>query len=205
MSQDDEITVWMSKLAETPPEAAEKIWNHYYDKLIRYAARKLGASPRRVIDEEDIVLSAMHSLHKGLVAGRFPKFENREDLWRILLTITGAKAKKAIRHQMTQKRGGGEVRGESVFAHITEGPEGLGNVAGREPTPEFAEVLSLECEELLRQLGDPVLQRIALMKLQGHSNEDISDEIGCALRSVERKLNRIRSQWADAADALRQA
>ena len=109
---DDEITLWMNRLAQQPDVAAERIWGHYYEKLVRYAARKLGDAPRREWDEEDVAISALHSLHEGAVKGRFPQFDNREDLWKILLTIASRKDKKIIRRAMTQKLGVGEVRGE---------------------------------------------------------------------------------------------
>jgi DNA-directed RNA polymerase specialized sigma24 family protein len=195
-TSDDEVTVWMQQLAEGSDEGAEQIWRHYYEKLVRYASRKLGNLPKRELDEEDIASSAMYSLHRGVQAGRFPKFANRDDLWKILLTITSRKAGKKIRHQLTQKRGGGLVRGESIFMRAEEAGVGLNNVAGREPTPEFAELVSSECEDLLKRLGDEQLSEIALLKLQGFTNEEIAAQHQCAVRSVERKLGRIRSIWS---------
>ena len=197
-AMEDEITLWMNQLADESPEAAEKIWSHYFDKLVQYAGRKLGSAPRRDADEEDIALSAMHSLHRGVRAGRFPQFNSRDDLWKILLTITSNKAKQRIRHQMTQKRGAGEVRGESVFMTVDRTSMGIVEHAIQEPTPEFAEAVTLECEDLLNQLGDQMLREIALLKLQGYSNQEIADKQDCAVRSVERKLNRIRAIWNDA-------
>ena len=192
---ENEITDWLEDLSHHSPEAAEAIWAQFYDKLVEYARRKLGTAPRRDADEEDIALSAFHSLHRGLQAGRFPKLDSRDDLWKILLTITSNKVKKRIRHQTAQKRGGGAVRGESIFAGVDEGGAGLGGIAGHAPTPEFAESVSLECEELLERLGDERLQSIALFRLQGYSNQEIADQLHCTVRSVERKLQLIRSIW----------
>lgn len=195
----DEITIWIRQLGEASPEAAEKIWNHYYQKLVHFASRRLGGAPRRLVDEEDIVVSAMHSFHRGVMAGRFPKLDSRDDLWKILLTITNAKAQKSKRREMAQKRGGGHVRGESVFAlaGTDDQADGLANIQGREPTPEFAEMISMECDDLLGQLGDPKLQEIAVLKLQGYTNEEIAVEQKIAVRSVERKLQRIRLEWSE--------
>ena len=197
-TEEDEITVWMNQLDDQSSQAARKIWEHYYEKLIRYASRKLGDAPRRMVDEEDIVVSAMHSLHRGLRDGRFPDFASRDDLWRILLTITSNKAKKSIRREMTQKRGGGAIRGESIFVRANEDGPGIAGMAGTEPTPEFAEMVSVECDDLIEQLGDPGLKKVSLMKLQGFTNEEIAAEMGSSVRSVERKLARIRLVWADA-------
>jgi DNA-directed RNA polymerase specialized sigma24 family protein len=45
------------------------------------------------------------------------------------------------------------------------------------------------------QLEDLKLRLVALMKMQGYTNVEIAAKLGCALRSVERKLRLIRTQW----------
>ena len=52
------------------------------------------------------------------------------------------------------------------------------------------------CDVMLARLEDETLQNIALLKLQGHTNDEISDQLNCATRTVERKLNRIREIWS---------
>jgi DNA-directed RNA polymerase specialized sigma24 family protein len=44
-------------------------------------------------------------------------------------------------------------------------------------------------------LGDPELRRLAFWKMEGHSNEQIADRLGCVPRTVERRLRVIRSLW----------
>src|SRR5262249_9500618 len=41
--------------------AAEQLWRHYFEKLVRLAQARLKAAPRGVADEEDIALSAFDS------------------------------------------------------------------------------------------------------------------------------------------------
>ena len=36
---------------------------------------------------------------------------------------------------------------------------------------------------------------VALLKLEGHSNEEIARSLDCGLRTVERKLDVIRKRW----------
>ena len=43
-----------------------------------------------------------------------------------------------------------------------------------EPTPEDAAALNEELQKRLRALGDPVLRRIALRKLEGYTNKEIA-------------------------------
>jgi DNA-directed RNA polymerase specialized sigma24 family protein len=56
-----------------------------------------------------------------------------------------------------------------------------------------------EFERLLDRLGDPVLQSVALWKMEGHTNQEIATKLSqdrpTHERSVERKLQRIRRTW----------
>jgi DNA-directed RNA polymerase specialized sigma24 family protein len=71
----------------------------------------------------------------------------------------------------------------------------IDQVLGREPTPEFAAQMADECRQLLASLPDSELRSVAEWKLEGFTNEEIAAKLGCACRSVERKLRVIRSLW----------
>ena len=45
--------------------------------------------------------------------------------------------------------------------------------------------------------GDSDLRSVALWKLEGLGNEEISEKLGCGLRSVGRKLRLIRKVWIE--------
>lgn len=198
---DDDITHWILGLAQGDARAAELLWQRYYEQLVQTARRRLG-SHRRVSDEEDIALSAMHSFCRGASEGRFPRLADREDVWKLLMTITARKAMAHRRREMRQKRGGGTVRGESVFAHhdALERNPGINEILGDQPTPAFAALLTEEMERLLGVLDEPALREIALMKLEGYTNDEIAARLECARRTVERKLARIREKWSQSGD-----
>jgi DNA-directed RNA polymerase specialized sigma24 family protein len=46
-------------------------------------------------------------------------------------------------------------------------------------------------------MGDPAMRRIIVLKLSGFSNEEIAAEFGCSVRTVIRKINRIRQEWRE--------
>jgi hypothetical protein len=52
-----------------------------------------------------------------------------------------------------------------------------------------------ECDLLLHRLGDATLRSVALWKMEGFTNEEIATKLGCAGRTVERKLKVIRDLW----------
>ncbi|NLX97735.1 MAG: RNA polymerase subunit sigma-70 [Rhodopirellula sp.] len=196
---EDEVTLWLGGLAKGDNAAIQEIWQAYYDRLIRLARKKLGDSSRRAADEEDVALSAFHSFCRGAAAGKFPQLDDRHDLWKLLVTITARKASAQLRRSHRQKRGGGGVRGESVFVRDDSSQRGAGidQVLGQEPTPELAALVAEQCEHLLGRLEDESLRRIALLKLEGYSNDEIAQQLDCAPRTVERKLARIREAWSN--------
>lgn len=200
----EEVSSWLLHLAEGDEETSQKIWDEYFGKLVRLARRKLDGMPLRDVDEEDVALSAMNSFYQGMNRRKFDNLKNKEDLWKLLVTITARKATAKLRRHYAQKRGGGGIRGESVFRkndNVADGREdGIGNVLGSEPTPELALGVAENCQALLDRLGDDTLRQIALMTLEGHRTEEIAVHLGCVRRTVERKLERIREIWSEGAD-----
>jgi len=196
---DDSPTVWFERLAKGDEQAAQRLWETYYRRLVNLARKKLAASPRRAADEEDVVLSAFDSFCRGAAAGRFPELADRHGLWNLLVTITSRKAVAQMRHDYRQKRGGGAVRGESVFG--VQGPAdsqpspGIHQVAAPEPTPEFAALMAEQSGVLFDALDDPSLAVVAVMKLEGYNNGQIGKSLDCSIATVERKLARIRKKW----------
>ena len=189
------VSQWLLHLAGGDGDAAQKIWNDYFSKLVCLARRKLGGIPSRDADEEDVALSAMNSFYKGIARHKFDDIHSRDDLWKLLVTITARKATARRRSYFAQKRGGGQVRGESIFGHQEDGQDGLAGVLGTEPTPELAVSVAENCRRMLDQLQDATLRQVALWTLEGYHTEEIAGKLGCVRRTVERKLERIREIW----------
>ena len=189
------VSQWLLHLAEGDNDAAQKIWNDYFGKLVRLARRKLEGVPKRDSDEEDVALSAMNSFYQGLVQHKFNHLHNRDDLWKLLVTITVRKATARRRSYFAQKRGGGQVRGESIFRRGEYEQGGLADILGTEPTPELAADVAENCQQMLDQLQDETLRQVALWTLEGYRTEEIAGKLGCVRRTVERKLERIREIW----------
>jgi DNA-directed RNA polymerase specialized sigma24 family protein len=198
MSDAETVSLWLEQLCAGDPAAAQPLWDRYFQRLVTLARGRLAARLRRAADEEDVALSAFDSFCRGAAAGRFPRLADRHNLWALLVTITERKAMAVADRETAKKRGGGEVRGDSVFAGADESTaRGLDRVAAPEPTPAFAAEVAEECERLLALLDvrEPGLRSIALWKLEGHSNEEIAAKAGKSLATVERKLAVIRTLW----------
>jgi len=189
------VSRWILHLAEGDADVAEKIWNDYFGKLVRLARRKLTGIPSRDSDEEDVAISAMNSFYQGLAQRKFAHLHNRDDLWKLLVTITARKATARRRAYFAPKRGGGQVRGESIFGYQEDCQDGLAQILGTDPTPELALEVAENCRIMLDQLQDETLRQVALWTLEGYRPVEIAEKIGCVRRTVERKLERIREIW----------
>lgn len=205
MSANPELTQWIHRLADGDPEAAEQVWEAYFQKLVRIARKKLSGVTLRASDEEDIALSAMHSFCRGMVMKKFTWVSDRHDLWKLLVTLTARKATAHMRNHFRMKRGGGAVRGESIFLNQGQDNDfshfnGIAEVLGKEPTPELANGVVENCQKLLDLLKDERLRQIAVMTLEGDSPAEIAEKMGCVRRTVERKLERIREIWTTEGD-----
>jgi DNA-directed RNA polymerase specialized sigma24 family protein len=199
-AQDGSVTRWVSELAGgDADEPARQLWERYFDRLVALARARLKDDHRRSADEEDAALSAFGSLCRGVTAGRFPRLAGRDDLWRLLVTITARKAADQVNRESRKKRGGGRVIGEAALG--SAGREGealsLDQFTGSEPSPAFVSLMDEEIRRLFDRLPDETLRLVALLRMEGYGNEEIAASLDCALRSVERKLERIRALWAE--------
>jgi RNA polymerase sigma factor (sigma-70 family) len=198
MSSEHSVTRWIGQLKAGDHEAAQRLWERYFQRLVGLARKKLGDMPKRMADEEDVAVSAFASFCRGTERGRFPELRDRDNLWPLLVLITKRKAVDQVEHQRRKKRGAGMVKGESVFkGQKGDGQEAsdFGQILGQEPTPEFAAQVAEEYQRLLDLLGDKQLQVIVQRKIEGYTNEEIAAELECVPRTVERKLSTIRGLW----------
>jgi DNA-directed RNA polymerase specialized sigma24 family protein len=198
MSSGGSVTTWIGMLELGDRAAAQKLWERYFPRLISLARAKLRGTPRRAADEEDVALSAMHTFFQAAAQGKIPQLQDRDDLWRTLVLITAGKAIDQRRRDQSKKRGGSG----SDAGHQPSAPGArllaLEEVVGTEPDPAFAALLADEFQALLARLSDDRLREIALLKLEGHTHEEISAKLACSVRTVNRRLILIHRTWESA-------
>jgi DNA-directed RNA polymerase specialized sigma24 family protein len=191
------VTQWIGDLkAGDGGEPARRLWDRYFDRLARLAQGHLRATPRGPADGEDVALSAFDSFFRGAAAGRFPRLDGRDDLWKLLTTIAARKASNQRRHACRRKRGGGRVVADvDLAAGDPGGGDPLEQAAGGEPTPEFAAAVADEVRSLIGALEDESLRVVALLRMEGYAVEEIASALDVGPRTVERKLELIRKAW----------
>lgn len=168
-------------LRDGDADAVRRLWGRYFGPLVRLARGRLrGVVPG---DAEDVASRAFWDLCER--AGRLPGLRDRGHLWKLLACLTARRACDLARKEGRRRR---VVAGEAAL-----GEAGFEPVAGREPPPEFAAAVA----DLLECLPTDELRRLAVARLEGHTNEEIAAALGRSLSTVERKLQVIRAVWKD--------
>jgi DNA-directed RNA polymerase specialized sigma24 family protein len=193
------VTRWIGDLKAGGEGAAQHLWERYFDRLVHMARNKLRGRRHAVEDEEDAALSAFDCFCRGVAEGRFPHLTDRDDLWRLLVVLTVRKAIDQVHRRGAAKRGGGRLVGEPAGAGIESVPVGgaLDRIVGPEPTPELAAMVIDQYRRLRDALGDDMLRRVLDLRLEGYDREEIAGRLGCAVRTVTRKLDVIRQTWLE--------
>lgn len=176
------VSEWLAGLKTRDDRAVEQIWQRYYDQLVRLAQKNLGALPHQE-GAEDVALSAFKSFCLRAQQGKFPQLQDRDDLWKLLITITLRKAwrqrKREAKHVLNA---GADFLAEEL--------------AGEGPTPEMAAMVTDEFRRLFGLLNDPVVSAVVMMKLEGHTNQQVADIMEVSVATVERKLQLARKAWS---------
>ncbi len=193
------VTFLISQLdLDQPSQAQAALWNRYFRRLVALARLKLGETPRRVADEEDVAAEALASFFQDHREGKFPELHDRNGLWPLLASVTARRAVDQQRKLLAQKRGANQVRGDSVRGLEADGElEWAAKLIDEELQPEYLAMMNEECERLLSVLGDDELRLIARRRMEGYSNREIATELGVIERTVERRLQLIRALWSE--------
>src|SRR6516165_4221490 len=116
MSSIGSVSVWIRQLQRGEEAALGKLHARYWPYLVGLARRKLGGTPRRAVDEEDVAQQVFWGFYQSLKAGRLPQLTNRQHLLALLSHITACQTTNQIKHELgVQKRGGSHVQGESAL------------------------------------------------------------------------------------------
>ncbi|QDT70061.1 RNA polymerase sigma factor [Planctomycetes bacterium MalM25] len=191
MSESKNVSHWINLVKNGDSAAADRIWRHYFERIVRAVRGRLQGGNRAVTDEEDIALSVFDSFYGAAENGRFPDLSDRDDLWQLLLRMAARKVVDKRRRDQRQKRGG-DVRVHSLDQADDE--ERIIEAIGHEPSPEMALMMQETVERFFSHLGGGSLGEIAGAKLEGHSNAEIARHLGCSERTVERRLHLIREK-----------
>lgn len=190
--ESSQITVWLRSFEQGNQLAAQKLWDCYFQQIFAFAEKRTRGKFQAKVDPEGIAASVFKSLWRGAQDGRLGTVADRNELRALLLSIAKQKVIDRIRREKAQKRGGGR---DVLSLSDSAGKKVLSMLPASHSSPceevEFRE----EFQRLLNLLDDEQLQRIAMLKLQGNTNQEITGVAEISIATVNRKLRLIRSKW----------
>ena len=197
MESADELAETICQLNRVSADEAERIWQKFFPRLMRFAKTRITHLRTGAFDEEDIALSAIKSFFRCMEAGKYQAIEGDDELWRLLVTITSRKITAQLRRQMAAKRANEHT--ESVFgdadgAHDSFAP-GLAQVMDKRNLPESTSAVINACEEMLGLLTNEMVKRTAIMRLEGYSNQEIAAELQCSVARVKQRVAKAKQVW----------
>ena len=199
MESSGSVSGWIDLLQAGGETAVWPLWERYFPPMVQLARQKLQRSRGRMGDEEDAALSAFDSFCRHAQKGHYPDLRDRNSLWRLLATITARKAAHLVRDDGRKKRGGGKVTSVTPWKRKMHRAESE-QIFSREPDPEFAALMADECARLIDGLSDRTLENVALWRMEGYTVKEIAQKMDIVPRSVQRKLEVIRSIWREKLD-----
>jgi DNA-directed RNA polymerase specialized sigma24 family protein len=166
-------------------EAARQLWLRFSDRLATVVRRRLDPRILRRAGLEDVMQSLFADY---FAAGPGPNGPPRDrvELWRRLVRFTLYKIANTVDRHHAGRR---DVRRERLVGdhHAPAEPADF-----RHQAPDEEAAAREEFARLLDVLPDD-LRRVLAMRIEGYSNAEIAAEIGRVQRTVELKLQTIRS------------
>jgi DNA-directed RNA polymerase specialized sigma24 family protein len=188
------VTTWLGRLQAGDAAAATPLWQRYYSQMVQLARGHLSHSVRPSSDEEDVALSAFTAFCAAVKIGRFPNLDDRNDLWRLLFTLTLHKARDQVRYETRDRR---DVRRRAVPDLLGLPEADLDRLAGDSPDPALAAEVADQLRHLLTLLPGDDLRAVARDLLEGYTAPEIALRQGCSLSTIERRWRRVRQFWQD--------
>ncbi len=172
-------------------DAATELYVRYARRLESLAESQTSAVLASRLDPEDIVQTVFRTFFRRVAEGQYD-IPAGDELWKLFLVISLNKIRKKSSFHQAEKR---NVRKTVAGGDFAVPP------TGREAADETAfTTLRLVVEEVLCQLSQAHRQMVEL-RIEGHQVSEIAEKTGCSKRSVERILQRFRSQLRELIDA----
>jgi RNA polymerase sigma factor (sigma-70 family) len=183
------VSQWIAQAKAGDELALAKLHQRYWPALVGLARQRLHGSPIPS-DEDDIAQQAFLGFYEALKSQRVPKLVNRHQFLALLSHIVSCKACNQVTHERTARKGGGRVQQGSAVMRLAEDSR----------NSPLEEAILNDCyRKYVGNIPDSLL-RFAELFLQGYTRQEIAEQMGCADRTVDRKLALVRAHWQSIAE-----
>lgn len=180
VSTDHSLVVYMRQGSES---AAEELFRRYAARLRSLVADRCDAFRAR-FDTDDVIQSVFRTLYDGIRKRQY-EVPKGGDLWGLLSVLAVNKAKDWVTHHRAAKR--------NVFRTVV-GDDEMASLFSQEK--ETTALLKMVVDEYLAGLSEADREVVGL-RMTGHTVNEIAEQTGRAIRTVERTLHKARDQLAD--------
>lgn len=166
-------------------EIARRIQADFFPRLRRLSQNALGGLPGAAFEADDVVQSAIKSFCRFMRRQTAIGDKDRDDIWRLLCHFAVCKASRRRERQTRGLRGGRVVPMSDLPGgeQSLEGNALLYNLS----TDEFDLILQEAIERL-----DESLRPVALLVMEGMTQAEIANRLGCSRRTVIRKFDLVK-------------
>lgn len=187
------ISRWLHCLKAGDKSATEVLWNRFYPKLVRIANKKLVQNPDPAVGGEDIAQSSFRNVCQGVLDGRYPQLDNRDDFWKLLFVSMANRVCSHFRKCGSQKR-------NALLRDPSEAidDELMSQLNSQEAQTELADLIEYLLGKLDLQDPSGELRQIALLYLDEHSASSIAKTLQRRKTNILHKIQWIRAIWEEA-------
>ncbi len=169
-------------------DAATVLYERYTNRLAQLVRHHLNERFSNRVDAEDVIQSVMRSMFRRTQAGQF-HFDEDDDVWKLLVTITLNKVRNKARFNSAAKRDvrrdlGLNASGQNddwIVSHLGQTPDALAGV-------EFADLL---------ERFEPRERDLLRLRLEGYTHDEIAKAVGVTDRTIRRMFTRIRERLTE--------
>lgn len=188
------VTQWLRLARTGDDQAITELYNRMLMDLMEVAKEKMGDHPRRMIDEEDIVVIVLAKLFRKLSRGHFDGIRDRNELWALVIRMTQQKVEHEIDSTLTRARRHGLE--QSATGDAPDPSDHIDRLESATPNAEHLAILADQLSKMLEILPDEGCRKVARLKLEGYNSREICFKLNSVPHNITRKLKRIQAIWS---------
>jgi len=190
MSDPSSVSEWISQFRSDGNEiAALKLWDRINPRVRELSRRLIERTGIPLsCDEDDISVSVFAAFCDRLRSRQLEELSDRDGVWRLLILMTARKINDHAKMARAKKRHNGPENPDVGLHAVSE-------LRDTQLEPSIEVMMEDQCQAMLKQLNDPVLETVVLLKLEGYSNVEIAERMQYSRRTIQRMLELVKDIW----------
>jgi DNA-directed RNA polymerase specialized sigma24 family protein len=194
-----DFNAWFASVCDGDSASTTRLWTAYFDRIGASVANRLTSQGRRYEDHEDVANSVLRTFFRRASLGQFKELGDKDQLWKLLLTIAIRKANDYRKRSMAARRGGKVNVLNQNYTDDSSQMAAIDLVANPDGAMPDAEMRAQELfESVMASMPDDKTRDVVLLHLQGADKQQIAEMQKCSIRTVERRMQNAITIWTSA-------